>query len=101
MTQKPFASGPSGIRTVRELLSSLDRADRLTQLAEICRISEVVHQAYARHGPFTGNNPHEIADALDQALQLDPPTTVEAQAVDEPLGQIRDSLRLDEEGEES
>ena len=101
MTQPP-------IRTVRELLASLDQADatsrrwreRLTQLAEICRLSDLAHWVYRRHGPFTGGNAHQLADALDRALNL-APTIVDVESVDESLRQLGARLQRDEEREES
>lgn len=94
MTQTPFASGPSGIRTVRELLTSLDQADRLTQLAEICRLSDLAHRVYRRYGPLAGDNAQEIADAMDRALNLDP-TTVDVEFLDQPLRQMAERLQRD------
>ena len=91
---------PKPIRTVRDLLASLERADRLNQLAEICRLSILVRRVYRRHGPLTDHNHHRIADALDRALHLEP-TTLDVEAVDERLRQIGDRLKRDKEDEES
>ena len=93
MTQKP-------IRTVRELLATLDQAERLTQLAEICRLSDLAHRVYRRYGPFTGDNARGIADAMDRALNL-APTIVDIEFVDEPLRQLGERLQRNKEVEGS
>lgn len=93
---------PKPIRTVRDLLASLERAERLNQLAEICRLSTLVHRVYRRHGPLTDHNHHQIADALDRALYLEP-TTLDVEGVDELLRrlgeQLGESLKRNQEDE--